>query len=128
MLTALGAKRIIKAVKASCAIVRPIDDFLDRYWQIGNPVFGFFPSPILEHNMQTTIHLPEQIEERQKKQDALKLGHSGTVQMKEARLAVVRDRLERLISERTLMKKEKSLSQKVYGQLSKRDSTNFATG
>ena len=37
------------------AIVRPVDDEMDRYWQHGIPIRSVFPAPVIEVNYGSTI-------------------------------------------------------------------------
>ena len=47
-----GARRFVRSVSA---IVRPVDDELDRFWHNGLPLYAVYPSPALELYGATTI-------------------------------------------------------------------------
>ena len=95
MLTRQGAKRIVDAVAAHGLVLRPVDDLIDRYWEVGNPVYGLFPSPVIEHNISTTIHGSKEVQARRERQAEMeKAARSSGLSWKlRSRSAALLDRL-----------------------------------
>lgn len=115
MLTRRGAERIMKAVAAAGRIIRPIDDFIDRYWEVKNPVYALFPSPLLEHCIPTLIHANEQVRARQQKQQELdRLAQStGLPKRLQLRAAALGDRLVRRKVEKEMQRNEANVKARV---------------
>lgn len=68
MLSRAGALRIVAAARKTNCISRPIDDFMDRYWEVGNPLYALYPPAVLELNKPTGIHTQEQVALREDRQ------------------------------------------------------------
>ncbi|MFC0341451.1 glycosyltransferase family 25 protein [Paracoccus niistensis] len=127
MLTRQGAQRIIDAVTAAGRIVRPVDDLIDRYWEVRNPVYALFPSPVLEHCMPTLIHLNEQVKARQKKQAELDrmtqaVGLSRRLQSKVGALA---DRLARRKIEKEMRHEDIEVAARLQSYMNRPDFHHF---
>lgn len=127
MLTRQGARRIIDAVTAAGRIVRPVDDLIDRYWEVKNPVYALFPSPVLEHCMPTMIHVGEQVKVRREKQVELDrmtqaAGLSRRLQFKAGALA---DRLARRKIEKEMRHKETAVAARLKSHMEKPGFNNF---
>lgn len=119
LLTRQGAKRIVDAVAAQGRIVRPVDDLIDRYWEVGNPVYGLFPSPVIEHNMSTTIHNSEAVRARRQRQAEIEkarrsVGLSGTLR---SRSAALLDRFARRKHEKALRRTDPEVAARVLSVL-----------
>ena len=59
-----GAERLVDHVLKTGLIMRPIDAEMERYWEVGNPIYGLHPWPVLEKNLVSTISNNAQIEGR----------------------------------------------------------------
>lgn len=112
MLTRKGARRIVDAVARQGHVTRPIDDLIDRYWEVGNPIYALFPSPVLEHCMPTMIHVSEQVRARQQRQAQMEdaARSQGTGQKLEAKIGKMRDRLARRKVEQTMKRSESEVA------------------
>lgn len=115
MLTRQGARRIVDAVTARGRIVRPVDDLLDRYWEVGNAIYGLFPSPVIESNMSTTIHVPEEVRARRKRQAEIDqaVGSSSLSHRVRSKAAQVVDRLARRKVERAMQRTDTEVAARV---------------
>lgn len=130
MLTRQGARRIVDAVAARGRIVRPVDDLIDRYWEVGNPVYGLFPSPVIEHNMSTTIHGGEAVRARIKRQTEMEkaarsAGLSGKLR---SRSAALLDRLARRKIERAMIRAEGEVAARVIAVMADPQFNHFKAG
>jgi glycosyl transferase family 25 len=77
ILSRSGAGRLLQAVRAKRHLDRPIDQIFDRYWETGVPIYAFYPFPLLELNVPTSIHSPEQVKARRDKNAQFK--HRGAL-------------------------------------------------
>lgn len=130
MLTRQGARRIVDAVAAKGRIIRPVDDLIDRYWEIGNPVYGMFPSPVIEHNMSTTIHGSKEVRARQERQAemdkaALSIGLREKLWIRSTALL---DRLSRRKVEKAMARTDGEVAARVLEVLARPGFGHFKAG
>jgi GR25 family glycosyltransferase involved in LPS biosynthesis len=113
MVTRAGARRVVDAVAAQSGIVRPIDDLIDRTWEVGNAVYALFPSPALELNMPTTIHGPDQVRLRHGRQAALDAAPPGLAARAAARARALRERVARRLDKARLRRADDEVAARV---------------
>lgn len=61
VLSRAGAVKLATHIARARYIYRPIDDEMDRSWEVGNAVYALHPWPVMEYNAQTTIHDKDQL-------------------------------------------------------------------
>lgn len=60
ILSQAGARSMLASFLRRPGLELPIDQMMDRHWETGIPVYAFYPFPIMELNVPTSIHTPEQ--------------------------------------------------------------------
>lgn len=111
MLTEAGARRIVDRARKTNIITRPIDDFIDRYWEVGNPLYGLFPPAVLELNKPTGIHTKEQVAQREERQRIVTAERQTSVMDKlSAAVDSLSEKMTRNICERRLRARDHKLA------------------
>lgn len=127
MLTRQGAQRIIDAVMSAEYIIRPVDDLIDRYWDVGNPVYALFPSPVLEHCMPTLIHVADQVNARREKQSELDraIQTAGAVRRLQSKVSAMADRLKRRKVEKAMRRQDAAVIKQIQSYMELPEFDNF---
>lgn len=60
ILSKSGAHAMMQSFLRRPGLDLPIDQMMDRHWETGIPVYAFYPYPLLELAVPTSIHTPEQ--------------------------------------------------------------------
>lgn len=118
MLNRAGALRIVAAARRTNCISRPIDDFMDRYWEVGNPLYALYPPAVLELNKPTGIHTQEQVALREDRQRLVSAQLRESAFGRVTAIAVaLSEKVARRRFEKKLKLRDQHLSREAYSHL-----------